>query len=963
MGWFTGTILVLVFTTLTTHPVVRRFGRNGFLYGVTVLGAIFLSYLSFIPRVAAGEVITEHIAWIPQLALDFSLRVDALSLSLAILVTGAGALILLYSRWYFHNNDQATARFTAMFLAFAVSMLGLVISDNVFLLFMFWESTTVFSFLLVAHNHRSSIARSAALQALVVTTLGGLGMLAGFVILATNQGTASLAEMLAHPAAASPIVTVSVFLIMLGALTKSAIFPFHFWLPGAMAAPTPVSAYLHAAAMVKAGVYLIARFVPAYDFVPGLVPTLVLLGAITMVWGAMRALRQYDIKLIIAHGTVSQLGMLVMLFGLGTPGVEYAALLLLFAHAVAKAPLFLTVGIIDHTTGERDLRELSGIGARHPALAIIGTVAAASMAGLPIFIGFIAKETALTELISQRNDAWTIWVALIAFVVGSTLTVAYMARFVWGAFISKRGKKVTPEAHSVSAWIYVAPVFFATLAAVAGIVSPLYSPWVTKMSALGASNTLGLWHGLTPALVTTALMITVGLVVFAAIRDHEAIFPTLPERYSASHAYWRTMNLLDVLSVKTTATTQRGSLPFYIGTILVTMIVALGVLFLVPGTWPDEYQFMSNWAQLPLAIIMIAATIRAAQAKTRFKAVVLVGVTGYGMVAIFALHGAPDLAVTQALVETITMIAFILVIRQLPIDIKIDATTKTKIVRAVIAITVALGLGMVALVSLSARTATPISEFFGGLAVSGGHGTNIVNVTLVDIRGWDTMGELSVVLAAATGVASLIFLNTRGDNLPRTARKAARLNMRQHLKRVADPNDPTNLTRWSLAGYKLLPEHRSIILEVVVRLLFPALIIVSIYLLLAGHNAPGGGFAAGLVAGLALVARYQAGGRHELAASVTLNAGRILGLGLALATGTALVPLFFGDAALASSWFELDLGPLGEISFVTSTIFDIGVYLVVFGLMLDVLRSLGSEIDEQEELELELAAEEEVQHS
>ncbi|MDA3148074.1 Na+/H+ antiporter subunit A [Leucobacter sp. UCMA 4100] len=958
MGWFTGTVIVLVFTTLTAHPVVRRFGRNGFLYGVFVLGAICVSYLTFIPQVAAGEVIEENIEWLPQLSLNLALRVDALSLSLALLVTGAGALILLYSRWYFHPNDQATARFTAIFLAFSVSMLGLVISDNVFLLFMFWESTTVFSFLLVAHNHRSSIARSAALQALVVTTLGGLGMLAGFVILANMTGTASLAEMLANPPAASGTLTTAIMLIMLGALTKSAIFPFHFWLPGAMAAPTPVSAYLHAAAMVKAGVYLIARFVPAYSFVPGLLPMLVLLGAITMVWGAMRALRQYDIKLIIAHGTVSQLGMLVMLFGLGMPGIEYAALTLLFAHAVAKAPLFLTVGIIDHSTSERDLRNLSGIAKRHPGLAIIGTIAAASMAGLPIFIGFVAKEAALTALLTERSDSWLVWVALVAFVGGSALTVAYMARFVWGAFGNRKGVPTPPEVHKVSKWIYVAPTAFVVLATLGGLFSKKFESWLTLMTDGRAVSELGLWHGITPALIVTLLMVATGLIVFAAIRDHEAHLPTMPERYSASHAYWRVMNLLDVMSVKTTATTQRGSLPFYIGTILITMIVALAVLFLVPGTWPDEYTFLTNWAQLPLAIIMIAATIRAAQAKTRFKAVVLVGVTGYGMVAIFALHGAPDLAVTQALVETITMIAFILVIRQLPIDIKVTASTKVKILRGVIAVTVALGLGMVALLSLSARTATPISEFFGELAVKGGHGVNVVNVTLVDIRGWDTMGELSVVLAAATGVASLIFLNTRGDNLPKTGRKAARLNMRQHLKRVADPNDPTNLTRWSLAGYKLLPEHRSIILEVVVRLLFPALIIVSIYLLLAGHNAPGGGFAAGLVAGLALVARYQAGGRHELAATVTLNAGRILGLGLILATGTALVPLFFGQAALASSWFDLSLGPFGEISFVTSTIFDIGVYLVVFGLMLDVLRSLGSEIDEQEEHELAMAEEE-----
>ena len=952
MGWFTGTVVVLVLTTLISFPIVHRFGRRGFYAGAGMLGAIFLSYLPYIPRVYHDGAVTERVSWIPGLGLDLDLRIDALSLSMALLVTGAGALILLYCRWYFHEGDGAIARFSTIFLGFSASMLGLVLADNVYLLFVFWECTTVFSFLLVGHNHTSRIARSAALQALVVTTFGGLGMLVGFIMISHVTGTSSLHGILSAPPESSAFVTVAIMLIMLGALTKSAIFPFHFWLPGAMAAPTPVSAYLHAAAMVKAGVYLIARFVPSFHFVPGLTALLVLLGGFTMVWGAMRAMRQYDIKLIIAHGTVSQLGMLVMLFGAGIPEVEYAAYLLLFAHAIAKAPLFLTVGIIDHSTGERDLRLLNGLGRRLPFLSLVGTAAAASMAGLPVFMGFVAKEAQLAILIDGRLENWLGWFTLVAFVVGSTLTVGYMIRFVWGAFGNRTHMEPTEEVHPISHRVLFAPTMFALLALIGGLFSTFYVDWFSLLTRNTTTNELGLWHGFTPALVVTIVMVLLGFGVFASVRNHEHAFPTVPEKYSASHIYWRMTYLLDYLAVKVTSTTQRGSLPFYLSTIFVTIIAALGVLLVIPGTWPSEFTFMTKWAQIPIAIILIAAAIRAAQATTRFKAVVLVGVTGYGMVAIFALHGAPDLAVTQALVETITLIAFILVIRRLPIKIRVRASRKVKFVRALIAVAISVGIGIVALIALSARTATPISQFFGELASAGGHGANIVNVTLVDIRGWDTMGELSVVLAAATGVASLIFLNTRGDNLPKLSRRDARTNVRQHLKRVADPEDPTSQTAWILAGFKLLPENRSIVLEVVVRLIFHALIIVSIYLLLAGHNSPGGGFAAGLVAGLALVARYLAGGRHELGATVNFDAGRILGIGLILATGTALVPLFFGQSALASSWFDLDLGILGEISFVTSTIFDVGVYLVVFGLMLDVLRSLGAEIDEQEENEV-----------
>lgn len=951
MGWFTGTIIVLVIVTLLSYPLIRRTGRNGFFLGAATLFVIFLSYIPYIQRINEEGPITETIVWLPQLHLDIVFRVDSFSLAMAMLVTGAGALIFAYCRWYFKQDSPELGRFGAVFLAFSASMLGLVTADNLYLLFIFWECTTVFSFLLVGHNHTSRIARSAALQALVVTTLGGLAMLVGFVILVIQGDTASMAALLADPPEAGPLITVAIMLVMIGALSKSAIIPFHFWLPGAMAAPTPVSAYLHAAAMVKAGIYLIARFVPSYSFVPGLNELLVILGGITMVWGAMRAMRQYDIKLIIAHGTVSQLGMLVLLFGIGIPSVEYVALTLLFAHAIAKAPLFLTVGIIDQSTGERDLRLLHGLGRRVPILAIIGTAAAASMAGLPIFFGFVAKEATITTLLTERSGGFLVWFALLAFIIGSALTVAYMVRFVWGAFGKRRDFENTEIIHPISRWIVVPPAIFALITLFGGVVSTSLEPWFSSLTTTAFEGELGLWHGISPALLITVAMVITGAVVFWLIRDHEASLPQMPENLSASHIYWRATYLLDALAVRLTATTQRGSLPFYLATIFITMIAAFGVLFAIPESLPDEFTFMSHWAQIPIAIIMIAAAIQAAKAKTRFTAVVLVGVTGYGMVAIFALHGAPDLAVTQALVETISLIAFILVIRQLPVNIRVKPSRKIKITRAIIAIAVSVGIGIVALISLDARQAVPISTFFEELAVSGGHGYNIVNVTLVDIRGWDTMGELSVVLAAATGVASLVFLSTRGDNLPKLSRKEARTSVRKHLTRVADPNDPTNQPEWTLAGYKLKPEHRSIILEVVVRLIFHALIIVSIYLLLTGHNSPGGGFAAGLVAGLALVARYLAGGRHELGATVTLDAGKILGFGLILATGTALVPMFFGQAALASSWFDIDLGPFGEISFVTSTIFDIGVYLVVFGLMLDVLRSLGAEIDEQNERE------------
>jgi multicomponent Na+:H+ antiporter subunit A len=417
---------------------------------------------------------------------------------------------------------------------------------------------------------------------------------------------------------------------------------------------------------------------------------------------------------------------------------------------------------------------------------------------------------------------------------------------------------------------------------------------------------------------------------------------------------------VDSLAVKVTSLTQRGSLPFYLAVILIVVVAALGGTLLVTGEWPDEFELISSPVQLPIAIIMIVAAIFSLRARTRFQAVVLVGVTGYGMAAIFAMHGAPDLALTQALVETVTLIAFVLVIRRLPQRLGSRPSRKVRWGRMLIGSAVGLVIGAFAVVALGSRIAEPISLQIPGLAYSGGHGTNAVNVMLVDIRGWDTMGELSVILAAATGVASLVFLSTRADLRPKISRRDARSQAREHLLRIADPDDSATRVSWLLAGRHLNPARRSILLEVVVRLLFHALIILSIYLLLTGHNTPGGGFAGGLVAGLALVARYLAGGRYELGATVPLDAGRILGVGLALAVSMALLPMLFGQAALASAWVDVDLGPFGTLPLVTSTLFDIGVYLVVFGLILDVLRSLGAEIDEHEEAEVAAFEEEEV---
>jgi multicomponent Na+:H+ antiporter subunit A len=946
-------ILVAFAAVALILPLVRRLiGRGAFLVAALVPTAAFVHTLAMAPAVTGGGQVVEVVPWVPQLDLAVAVRLDTLSWVLALVVTGVGALVLLYCARYFSDSEEGLGRFAAVLTAFAGAMYGLVVADDVYLLFIFWEATSVLSYLLIGHYTGRKASRGAALQALLVTTFGGLVMFVGLVLLSVDTGTSRLSEII-ELAPSGPLVTTAIMLVLVGAMSKSAIWPFHFWLPAAMAAPTPVSAYLHAAAMVKAGVYLIARLAPGFADTPGWQEAIVGFGVLTMLFGAYTALRQHDLKLVLAYGTVSQLGFLMVVAGFGTRETALAALALLLAHALYKSTLFLVVGIVDHDAGTRDLRKLSGLGRAMPVLATVTALALVSMVGLPPALGFVAKEAVFTALLDSGVAGNPLgWVALVGVAVGSALTVAYSARFFWGAFFAKRGVKTVRPVKEKAGFL-LSPA----LLAASGIVLGLAAPFVDTMLA-GYSNTipaegdhayhLALWHGLEPALAISAATLVAGAAVFAW--RGRAVSKSSPTSRAAD-TYSNILRVIDRTAARTTSTTQRGSLPFYLGVILTVFIVAVGTALVLNRSWPTGIKFWDFPAQAAIGVVMIIAAIAATRATKRFQAVVLVGVTGYGMAGIFALEGAPDLALTQILVEIVTLVAFVLVLRRLPARLGVRNGQSNKVVRAVVAIGFALVMGAAAIVTLGARSALPISLKWPDLAYNQGHGRNVVNVALVDLRGWDTMGELSVIIVAATGVASLIFISGRTDNLPRLPRREAKRKMKA--QRIgayrAQASGDDARTSWLLAGRTLAAGNRSILLEVVVRLIFHPILIVSIYLLFAGHNLPGGGFAGGLVAGLALVARYLAGGRHELGAAAPVDAGKLLGAGLTLAVGTALVPIFFGQAALQSSFIEGEVWLFGHVEFVTSTIFDVGVYLVVVGLTLDVLRSLGAEIDRQQE--------------
>ncbi|MEU1971771.1 Na+/H+ antiporter subunit A [Microbacterium sp. NPDC019599] len=966
--------------------LVGRIGARAFFVTALLPLAAFAQAAIQTPAVMAGEIPYETYAWIPALGIDLSMRMDTLGWVMALIVTGVGALVMLYCRWYFRpsagsgtgktgsgtgktgsGTPDGVCQFAAVLLAFAGAMYGLVLTDDIVVLVMFWEVTSVLSYLLIGYYHRRGASRRAALQALLVTTLGGLVMLIGVVLMVVEAGTSSLSAILAE-APTGPVVDAALILILVGALSKSAIFPFHFWLPGAMAAPTPVSAYLHAAAMVKAGIYLIARLAPVFAVAPTWRPIVVSLGVFTMLLGGWQALRETDLKRILAFGTVSQLGLLAVVLGFGTQDAALAGLALLIGHALFKSSLFLVVGVIDRQLSTRDIRELSGVARQAPVLTVFSGIAVASMIGIIPTIGFVAKEGALTALLYEatHGSVWGI-VAFSGVVLGSVLTAAYGLRFLWGAFATKRdavGSRLPDtEWPDPPIGFLSAPVVLSGLTVVAGIAASWLDEALAPYAETAPASTpgvpapehaahLALWHGFEPALWISLLTIAAGVGVFAYTR-RAAIDRILP--FGAGEIYNATLRGVARLSVFTTSLTQRGSLPVYVGTIFLVFVAAEGTVLIAGDEWRAEFEAYQTPAQLLVAPLMIVAGVIATRARKRYTGVVLVSVTGLGMVVLFATSGAPDLALTQILVETVTLVAFALVLRRIPSRLGEHNASVAPIARAVLGIAVGLTMAVVALVATGARTDPSIATQWTELAYELGHGKNVVNVALVDLRGWDTMGELSVLIVAATGVASLVFVTHRADTLssltaplPRVASRTRRPLVETEDGVRPQTADLSHRPRaWLVGGQRVRPENRSIMLEVIVRILFHTIIVVSLFVLFAGHNLPGGGFAGGLVAGMALVMRYVAGGRYELGAAAPTDAGRLLGVGMTIAVSCAIVPLLFGAPPLKSAFVEVELEAIGHIEFVTSTIFDIGVYLVVIGLVLDVLRSLGAEVDRQ----------------
>jgi multicomponent Na+:H+ antiporter subunit A len=906
-----------------------RLGRRALWLGAIGPVAAVGWLLAVLPRVLDRRPVEEVVRWVPALDVDLQLRLDGFAALMVVLVSGIGVLVFAYAGRYLSPTGPGVARLVGLLTLFSGSMLGLVVADNLIVLYGFWELTSITSFLLIGNGHRDARARAAALQALLVTGAGGLAMLAGFVVLGQAAGTYRLSALLADPPEVGTAVTAALILILLGAFTKSAQYPFHAWLPGAMVAPTPVSAYLHSATMVKAGVYLIARLAPVFADDVGLWrPLVVGVGVVTMLGGGLRALRQTDLKLLLALGTVSQLGFMVAVLGWGTATMTRAGCVLLLGHAAFKAAAFMAVGALDHQHGTRDVRSLPRPTRGWAPVAATAVVSAASMAGVPLALGFIGKEAALDAL--RHTPGPGAMVALVGITAGSVLTAGYSARFAFGAL----GRLARPAAAAECAASSLGPpapglaapgALLAVASVVLGVLPVLAQPLVgDAANALRYSDEpvhLALWHGVNVALLLSITALVGGAVLHRARRTVDPVLALGHTPASSAGLYGLALRGLNALADRVTGVAQPGSLPIYLGVIATTAAVIPGGMLLRGDAWPGWPDLVETPAHLPVAALVLGAALAASVVRRRFTAALYLGLVGYAMAGLFVVQGAPDLALTQVAIETLTTVLFVLVLRRLPDRFAHRTPPWRRAIRLAVAGSVGATVFFLALATGAEDPPTPTADAMVARAYPDGEGRNVVNVVLVDFRGFDTLGEITVLTAAAIGTVALARAGRRphrgdGDPLPGTV----------------DHGTPP-----------AVPLARLVTLDVSVRVVFTAVMVGSLYLLFAGHNQPGGGFAGGIVAGAAVALRYVSGGIDEVRRLSRSQPWTVLGSGVLIAATTALVPLLFGGAVLESAALTLHPPLLGDVKLTSVLAFDVGVYLAVVGLALMVFESFGDD--------------------
>ena len=867
------------------------------------------------PAILEGGVVRSFGEWLPQIGLAFSVRLDGLAWMFAGMVLAIGALVVMYAHYYLSAKDNAH-RFYCYLLLFMGAMLGMVLSGNLLLLMVFWEMTSISSFLLIGFWSHRQDAREGARMALVVTGGGGLALLGGVLLIGRIVGSFELDAVLAagDVIRASALYPWVLALVLIGIFTKSAQFPFHFWLPHAMAAPTPVSAYLHSATMVKAGVFLLARLHPALAGTELFTWVVCSIGATTLLIGAVNALFQHDLKGVLAYSTISHLGLITLLFGLSAPMAVVAGVFHILNHATFKASLFMAAGIVDHETGTRDLRRLGGLKALMPVTAVLTLVGSLAMAGFPLLNGFLSKEMLLAEvLVAPGPDAFRTALIIAAGLAG-LLGAAYSLRLVWETFFAPGPRQVDGHPHDPPVGMWAPVALLVALCLAVGIAPQLIAGPALHTAAgaiLGTAQPeyhLALWHGINTPLLMSLGGIIGGVALYLGVRRLAALYRNTP-RSQGKAAFDLLLVSLFTATNRSTTWMANGSLQRMLGALFVVAIVVAAAPWVgenvVRPAWPAP-QPMPLLGWLLWLVMMGCAIAGLFLYRQRMLAVLVIGGTGLMVSMVFVFLSAPDLALTQLMVEMVTLVLMLLGMNYLPATSPVERS-RWKIRRdAVIAIAGGAGMAALAYTAMTLPSTTMSAEMLTR-ALPEAYGSNVVNVILVDFRGFDTFGEIAVFGIAALVVHAML----------RRSRMAPEQIM---------PGPPLALP---------VPADLA-------QIMFPLTLTVSIFIFLRGHNAPGGGFIAGLILAVPLLIQYVIQGTASVESRFGFDYVRCIGVGLLIAIISGMASMLFGVPFLTSGHADLHLPLIGHVPLASAMGFDTGVYLVVFGGVMLILSMMGT---------------------
>jgi multicomponent K+:H+ antiporter subunit A len=898
-------------------PNERRTAAAILAGAVPLLGLVVVLLLA--PRVFAGEVVRWSVDWVPTLRLSFGFRMDGLAWLFALLICAIGALVVLYAAYYLHLDDPA-ARFYRFLLLFMGSMLGLVLADNLLLLVVFWEATSLSSFLLIGYWSQRPDAREGARMALTITGAGGLALLGGVLLLGHIVGSFQLDAVLAASDVIHrhPLYVPALLLVLLGAFTKSAQFPFHFWLPHAMAAPTPVSAYLHSATMVKAGVFLLARLYPALGHSDEWFWIVSLTGLSTLLLGAYLAIFQHDLKGLLAYSTISHLGLITLLFGLDNALAVVAGVFHIINHATFKASLFMAAGIIDHETGTRDMRRLNGLWKYMPWTGALAIVASAAMAGVPLVNGFLSKEMFFGAALSAEGSRLFAIVLPVGATIAGIFGVAYSVRFIHDVFFNGEPAGLTRVPHEPPRFMRI-PVEVLVFCCLAVGVVPVIT--VGPMLAAGAAAALGaplpgyslaLWHGFNLPLLMSSIAFAGGLTLYFGLQKFINLHHVTALSRGGREAFGFLFDRAIRLARAVTLALQNGSLQRYLLMLVVVAILA-GFLPFLRGARVGAVGAMTPAGPIVIAIVLMGTLFAIAAAvvyRRRLVSLLFLGAVGLVVAWIFVYLSAPDLALTQVLVELVTVILMMLALHWLPQNSPREAARGGKALHLAVAGLAGVGIAAMAFLVMT-RPFDSISSYFLENAVSLGGGANVVNVILVDFRGFDTLGEITVLGVAAIIVSSLLAPGAR-------------------------------VVAQSPAGQPMMPPGQiSMILALSSRLLMPFVLLVAVFLFLRGHNEPGGGFIGGLVLGIGLILQYIANGQHWTEERLPRDFAPWVAWGLLIAGLTGVASGLFGSPFLTSTYDYPRLPLIGAVPLASASVFDLGVFLAVVGATMTMLAVLG----------------------